>query len=194
MKEDSKELDPYRFFLQVGEFEEVNVRVAKEQDEFNTLPACFNPKTGAMIFKYELTDEQIEQIKETKCFWFEQYCGNGNFQPVRATAQKSDFEFPPKEVTPQVVIVYGDLAKAENFCRRVSGTHKMKHILYDNQINYLIVSSDWPVVVVHAAKPGMIIEQFLDKHKRDGRMVLVTTEDPLLKIEGAAFVDLNTIS
>lgn len=44
---------------------ETNVVIAEHQDEYNSLPAHVT-YTGVVAFAYELSDEEIEQIKKTK--------------------------------------------------------------------------------------------------------------------------------
>ena len=72
------------------EFEEVNVRIAEHQPEYETLPAFHDRSEGSMTFCFDLNKEEIDEIVKTGKVWFKQVTFNEKMQPVAMSTQKSD--------------------------------------------------------------------------------------------------------
>lgn len=72
------------------EFDEVNLRIAEHQDEYETLPAYHNKKEGSVTFCFELNKEELDEIQRTGKVYFKQLTGNGAMQPIAMSTQKSD--------------------------------------------------------------------------------------------------------
>lgn len=70
-------------------FPEVNVIYAKDQPEYNPLPV-YKDEKGTLVSCWELTDEEIEQIKTDKCIWLSVMTFNQPLQPMFMTANKSE--------------------------------------------------------------------------------------------------------
>lgn len=72
------------------EFDEVNVRIAENQPEFETLPAYHNPEDGSVTFCFQLNKEELDEIAKTGKVFFKQLVGNNKMQPISMSTQKSD--------------------------------------------------------------------------------------------------------
>jgi hypothetical protein len=64
------------------------VKIAEHQDEYATLPAIPLNHGGCLLSRWELSDEDIERIKETRSIWFYQWTMNQPMQPVSLTTEK----------------------------------------------------------------------------------------------------------
>ena len=65
------------------EFEGQNVVFAKDQPEYNPLPAFRNNSPeGEVVTKWELSEEDLEAINETGCIWLQQMTFNNPLQPI----------------------------------------------------------------------------------------------------------------
>lgn len=68
-------------------FEQTNCMVAKNQDEYLTLPAHHDPENGILTSCWKLSVDEIEIIKETGIIWFQQWTFNENMQPIMMTIE-----------------------------------------------------------------------------------------------------------
>lgn len=66
------------------EFKDQNTMIAKDQEDYQTLPAYIasNPQ-GEVNVKIEVTPEEIAQIAEQGYFWFNMWCFNKAVTPIR---------------------------------------------------------------------------------------------------------------
>lgn len=71
-------------------FPEVNLEIAKDQPEYNTLPANVDQASGVMTFCWEISDEDLAQIIETRKIWHRVLTGGGPLQPVAMTVTKPE--------------------------------------------------------------------------------------------------------
>ena len=73
------------------EFPGHNVVFAKDQPEYLPLPALRVPgPEGEVITCWELSDEELEEIKRTKRIYLSQWTFNNPLQPIRMTTELSD--------------------------------------------------------------------------------------------------------
>ena len=72
------------------EFKEVNVRIAENQEEYQTLPALYEPKEGSMTFCFELSQEEKDRIAETGEMWFKVLTFGKPLQPIQMSILKED--------------------------------------------------------------------------------------------------------
>jgi hypothetical protein len=72
------------------EFEEVNVRIAEDQEEYETLPVYFNKEEGSMSFCFQLNKEEIDEVIKTGHVFFKQLTFGKPLQPVNMSVLKSD--------------------------------------------------------------------------------------------------------
>lgn len=70
------------------EFEEVNLRIAEKQDQYETLPAFHNPEEGSVTFCFQLNKEELDEIAKTGKIWFKQLTFNGPMIPVSMSTEK----------------------------------------------------------------------------------------------------------
>lgn len=72
------------------EFPEVNVRIAENQPQYETLPAHFNKKEGSMTFCFQLNKEEIDEIQRTGCIWFKQLTFGKPMNPIAMAVTKDE--------------------------------------------------------------------------------------------------------
>ncbi len=76
--------------MKPGEFPEVNLRIAENQPEFVTLPANYNKQTGAIVYCFELTQQEAEVVMAEKRIYFKQMIGKGPMQPIHPSVLKEE--------------------------------------------------------------------------------------------------------
>lgn len=77
--------------MQPIKFPEANVVFGEGQSEYKPLPALkFPSNDGEVITCWQLTDEEIETIKETKCLWLSQLTFNTPLQPIYPTVKREE--------------------------------------------------------------------------------------------------------
>lgn len=72
------------------EFPEVNVRLAENQEEYETLPAYHDKEEGTMTFCFKLTADEINRIRATDEIWFKILTFNKPMQPIMLSTNKED--------------------------------------------------------------------------------------------------------
>lgn len=70
------------------EFTEANIRIAENQPEYETLPAFHNAKEGSVMFGFDLTDAEVEEVIKNKKFWVKQLTFNKAMQPIAVSVTK----------------------------------------------------------------------------------------------------------
>lgn len=63
------------------EFPGVNIIFAKDQPEYQPLPAMRMPD-GEVFTCWQFTDEELAQLVKTKCIYFKQLTFNSPLQPI----------------------------------------------------------------------------------------------------------------
>lgn len=64
-------------------FDQANVKIAENQEEYMTLPAHHSEDTeGIVTCCWELTPEEIEQVKETGKIYLQMWTFNNPLQPI----------------------------------------------------------------------------------------------------------------
>jgi len=71
------------------EFKEVNVRIAENQPEYETLPAYHNKDEGSMTFCFELDPDELEQVGKTGRIFIKQLTFNNPMQPIAGSCLKN---------------------------------------------------------------------------------------------------------
>lgn len=72
-------------------FPGVNVTYGKDQPEYRPLPAMKIPgNDGEVITCWELSEEELEEVKNSKRVFLSQLTFNGALQPVRIMASLAD--------------------------------------------------------------------------------------------------------
>ena len=70
------------------EFEQVNVRIAENQEEYETLPAYIEEApTGTIVTCFKLEKEEIEEIVKTGKIWHQQLAFHKPMQPILLSTQ-----------------------------------------------------------------------------------------------------------
>ena len=72
------------------EFDEVNVRIAEHQEEYETLPAFINQGEGSATFCFQLNKEELDEIAKTGKIWFKQLTFGKPMNPISMSTQKDD--------------------------------------------------------------------------------------------------------
>lgn len=70
-------------------FPEANVTYGENQEEYEPLPALKFPH-GEVVTCFQLTDEELDKIKETKCIWLALQTFNQPLQPLFLSVDKED--------------------------------------------------------------------------------------------------------
>lgn len=81
--------------MKAKDFNEANVKLAEGQEEYQTLPAFFNPDDGSMTFCFELDEAELNRIKATGEIWFQVMTFGRPMQPIAMTTNKEQL-IPPK--------------------------------------------------------------------------------------------------
>lgn len=76
--------------MKASEFPEVNVRIAENQPEYETLPAFHNKYEGSVTFCFKLTEEELNRIYATGEIWFKQLTFNGPMNPIALSTNKEE--------------------------------------------------------------------------------------------------------
>lgn len=72
------------------EFKGFNVKIAENQEEYETLPAFYNKQEGSMTFCFQLNKEEIEEIQKTGRIFFKQLTFHRPMQPIAMSTMQSD--------------------------------------------------------------------------------------------------------
>lgn len=72
------------------EFDEVNLRIAESQEEYNTVPAFHDPKEGTVLYCMQLTEAERQCIYATGELWVKQLTFNTPMQPILMSIRKED--------------------------------------------------------------------------------------------------------
>lgn len=76
--------------MKAAEFEEVNVRIAEDQPEYETLPAHYNKEEGSLTFRFELTEAERNRIYATGEIYFKVMTFDEPMQPIAMSTNKED--------------------------------------------------------------------------------------------------------
>jgi len=74
----------------VTDTQEINIEVAKDQEEYNTIPA--NYAGGVMAFAFELTEEDIEKIKKNKRIYVSLLTFGTAMNPINVAVDPIEFD------------------------------------------------------------------------------------------------------
>lgn len=78
--------------MKAVDFPYKNVDIAKDQPEYNTLPALvLGDRNGTVISCWELTDEEIEELKKTKRIYLSLWTFGQPLQPQRMAVNIDEF-------------------------------------------------------------------------------------------------------
>lgn len=74
------------------EFDEVNLRIAENQPEYQTLPVYVEKedKSIPVTMCFELTEEEQKQVKDTGRIWITILTFGHNFQPINMSCLKPE--------------------------------------------------------------------------------------------------------
>lgn len=72
------------------EFKEVNVRIAEEQEEYQTLPAYWNKEEGSMTLGFKLTPKELEEVNKTGVIFIKQLTFGRPLQPIGTSCIKDE--------------------------------------------------------------------------------------------------------
>lgn len=74
--------------MKAVEFPQVNVRLAEDQPEYETLPVYHNYKEGTITYCFELDNDELEQVGKTGKIWLKQKTFNTPMQPIYGSCLK----------------------------------------------------------------------------------------------------------
>lgn len=78
------------------EFPEQNIIATSDDENVKPLPVCISPDGFQSISCWEVTDEDIERIKQTKRIYLSQMNYGAPLYPVFITSDKSDLFTNPQ--------------------------------------------------------------------------------------------------
>ena len=73
------------------EFKGQNLIIAKDQPEYNNLPAFHDSKTGTVVFCYKLTPDERIEMMNNGLVWVRLLTFNNPMQPIALSTKKGDF-------------------------------------------------------------------------------------------------------
>lgn len=76
--------------MEAKEFDQVNVRIAEHQEEFQTVPAFIDYDQGTVAYCMELTEQERQCIYATGELWVLQKTYGEPMQPMFFTVRKED--------------------------------------------------------------------------------------------------------
>ena len=76
--------------MEAKEFPEVNLRIAEDQPEYQTLPVYHNSKEGSVTFCFQLDEDELNRVKATGEIWIKQFTFNRVMNPIAPTTNKED--------------------------------------------------------------------------------------------------------
>ena len=71
-------------------FEEHNIEIGKDQEEYGTLPAFVDKEVGAVVYCMELSEEELLEVVKTRQIWVSQMTMNSPMQPIFITGKKEE--------------------------------------------------------------------------------------------------------
>ena len=77
---------------------DTNVEFAKDQKEYNTLPAYID-KNGAVVTVWQMTDEELEEVIASKKIYLVQQTFNQPLQPLQMWVVNPVLQFTPNKQT-----------------------------------------------------------------------------------------------
>lgn len=72
------------------DFKEANIKIAEEQEEYQTLPAYYNQKEGSMTFGFKLTPKELEEVNKTGTIFIKQLTFGNPLQPIGTSCIKDE--------------------------------------------------------------------------------------------------------
>lgn len=72
------------------DFEESNIKIAEDQEQYETLIAHHNKEEGSMTFCFKLNKEEMDEINKTGVIWFKQLTFGKPMNPVSMSTEKND--------------------------------------------------------------------------------------------------------
>lgn len=100
------------------EFEEVNLRVAENQEQYMTLPVYHNPSRGTIMFCLELDDEEKAYVAEHGKMFMKMTIGDNDCPPLQMSCLKEELYEPMTtglgEVALQMIKHIGDKFTKDN--------------------------------------------------------------------------------
>jgi hypothetical protein len=66
------------------------VEIAKGQEEYMTLPAVYHSDGEAHVSRWELSDEELKTLMETRSIYLHVWTFGGRTQPVLLTVEKPE--------------------------------------------------------------------------------------------------------
>ena len=76
--------------MKAKEFKEVNIRLAEDQDECETLPGFYDVEEQSFTFCFELSPDEVNRIKATDEIWFKVLTFGQRMQPICLSTNKED--------------------------------------------------------------------------------------------------------
>ncbi len=76
--------------MKAVDFEERTSLIAEDQEEYQTLPAHYNPDEGSLTFCMELDPDELKRVQETGRIWLKQLTFGKPMNPISLSVLKED--------------------------------------------------------------------------------------------------------
>jgi len=76
--------------MKAVEFEQQNIVIAENQEEFHSIPAYYSAFEGTVSFCFELDPEELEEIAATGKLWVQVVTGGKPMQAILMSTKKED--------------------------------------------------------------------------------------------------------
>lgn len=74
-------------------FDEVNVEIGKDQEQYETIHAYANQKEGSLTFCFQLNKEEIDEIVRTGKIWHKQMNFGKPMNPIAMAITKDELVY-----------------------------------------------------------------------------------------------------
>ncbi len=71
-------------------FNEQNIEIGKDQEEYESLPAFICKESGQVMYCMELDEEELLRVVKTRHIWVSQLTMGQPMQPIFITGKKED--------------------------------------------------------------------------------------------------------
>lgn len=156
-------------------FKEVNVEIAKDQQEYLTLPAFRNTWEGSMTVCFQLEPHELEELQNNggKIF-LKIYTGNGLFPPIHTSCLKQDLIVPPTNVT----VIFGLQASGKsNVLREIAKEAPALWVSEQELINGGIIipsAGKYSHILIDDAVGSPQLREFVMKWREQFKIVIAT--------------------
>lgn len=168
-------------------FEEIIV--AEHQDEYQNLPVIQCDKNGLILSRWELSEEELKTIAETKSVWLFMQTFGKPVTPVSLQVEKPETETAPPQPDPEFEImiaprwsVKGELNAERHglkISKKLCSECRMTTMLAESSVKYIEQKPDLKIICLECAR----------KQSGDSRNEYLILKDGVQEIEKAILIN-----